>query len=137
MSIGYVTNIEEETLQNDYYRKVLYTVPAKHTGKFANPGIQLTVMTIEPGEDIGWERHEHVNQFLRIEEGNGIVQFVKGKKKETYDVDKSSAIIIPAGTDHNIYNTSEQKPLKLYSIYTPPNHPPNAREESPLQHPFF
>lgn len=134
MSIGFKTNIEEDTLDNEYFRRVLYTVPTKTKGPYTNPGIQLTVMSIEPDSDIGWELHEHVSQFIRIEEGTGLVIFRKGDKEKSYKLTPADAIIIPAGTHHNVFNTSKKEALKLYSIYTPPNHPPRAIEITKPEH---
>ena len=81
-------------------------------------------MCINPGEDIGLEIHEDTDQFLRIESGNGIVKMGKNKDKLEYEkkVNDDYAIVIPAGTWHNVYNTGN-KLLKLYSIYAPPHHP--------------
>lgn len=110
----YVVNIEEATKQNDYYRIALWT------GEY----LQLTLMSINPGDDIGLELHEDHDQFIRIEEGQGIVMMGDRKdqldfKAEVYDDD---AIFIPAGKWHNLINTG-CTPLKLYSIYAPPEHP--------------
>ena len=107
-------NIEERTKENSTFRTVLWT--GKHS--------QLTVMSIEPGEDIGVEKHDDVDQFLRIEAGKGQVQAGKAKSKltEKVDVEADWAFIIPAGTWHNVVNTGTE-PLKLYSIYSPANHP--------------
>ena len=111
---GYVRNIEKAARQNRTFRTVLYT--AKNC--------QLVVMSLKPGEDIGLEIHPNVDQFLRIEQGQGVVQMGKSKnnltfKRKVYDDD---AIFIPAGTWHDVTNTGTT-PLKLYSIYAPPNHP--------------
>jgi mannose-6-phosphate isomerase-like protein (cupin superfamily) len=110
----FVVNIEDATKQNNNYRLALWT--GQH--------LQLTLMSIRPGEDIGLEMHPNVDQFLRIEEGQGLVRM--GKRKDMLDfqrnVNKDYAIIIPAGTWHNLINTGN-RPLKLYSIYAPPNHP--------------
>ncbi|QAS51280.1 cupin domain-containing protein [Halobacillus litoralis] len=111
---SYVVNINEATKQNNTYRTALWT--GSH--------LQMTVMSINVGEDIGLEMHPNLDQFLRIEQGQGFVQMGKSKdqlnfEKNVYD---DSAIIIPAGTWHNLTNTGET-PLKLYSIYAPPNHP--------------
>ena len=110
----YVVNIEEATKQNDYYRIALWT------GEY----LQLTLMSINPGDDIGLEIHEDHDQFIRIEDGHGIVMMGDSKDKldfkaEVYDDD---AIFIPAGKWHNLINTGHT-PLKLYSIYAPPEHP--------------
>lgn len=108
MKDGFYSNIVNDTLQNDNFRKVLFT--GKH--------MQLVVMTLQPGEDIGKEVHDHVDQFFRIEEGVGEVE-INGEKQVIVDDD---VVIVPAGAEHNITNTGEG-PLKLYTIYSPPNHP--------------
>ena len=106
--LGYVTDIEKETLENENFRKVLYTAP--HS--------QLVVMTLKPGEEIGEEVHEKVDQFFRIEEGTGKTVLAG----EEHAIGPTSVVIVPAGTLHNIVNTSSDKPLKLYTVYSPPNH---------------
>lgn len=110
----FVININEATKQNDTYRTALWT--GKH--------LQLTLMSLNPGEDIGLEMHPNVDQFLRIEQGQGVTRM--GKNKDQLDfvrnVQDDFAIFIPAGTWHNLTNTGNV-PLKLYSIYAPPNHP--------------
>ena len=110
----FVVNINESTLQNNAFRTALWS--GKH--------LQLTLMNIKPGEDIGLEMHPNVDQFLRIEQGQGFVQMGKSKNKLNFRraVSDDFAIFIPAGTWHNLTNTSNI-PLKLYSIYAPPNHP--------------
>lgn len=110
----FVIDINEASKQNNNYRTTLWT--GKH--------LQLTLMSINPEEDIGLEIHPDVDQFLRIEQGQGIAQMGKSKDNLTFkkDVNDDSAIFIPAGTWHNVTNTGST-PLKLYSIYTPPNHP--------------
>ncbi|MFC1625894.1 cupin domain-containing protein [Patescibacteria group bacterium] len=105
---GYVGNIEETTLTNSFFRQVVYT--AKHS--------QLVVMSIAPGEDIGMETHADVDQFLRIDEGEGKV-ILNGEETVVSD---GFAIVVPAGVEHNLVNTSSDKPLKLYTVYTPPEH---------------
>ncbi len=107
---GYVVNIETETLQNENFRKVLFT----------GPNSQLVVMTLQPGEDIGLEVH-NVDQFLRIEAGSGKA-ILDG---EEYPISDGSAVVVPAGTQHNIINTGAEK-MKLYTIYSPANHPTNT-----------
>lgn len=107
--IGYVGKIEEETENNSFFRKVIFT--GKHE--------QLVVMCLKPGEDIGVEVHDTVDQFFRIEEGEGKV-IMNG---EEASFEEGFGIIVPAGTEHNIVNTSQTKELKLYTIYSPPNHP--------------
>lgn len=103
----YVANIEGETLNNKNFRKVLYTAPNS----------QLVVMSLKPGEDIGEETH-NLDQFIRIEAGEGKA-ILNG---EEYEVKDDWAIVIPAGTKHNVVNTSEDKDMKLYTIYSPPEH---------------
>ena len=106
---GYSTNIEEETLNNPNFRKVLFT--GSH--------MQLVVMSLKPGEDIGMEVHPNVDQFFRIEQGEGKV-VIDGE--ETL-LNPSMVAIVPAGSMHNVINTSQTEELKLYTIYAPANHP--------------
>lgn len=108
--IGYHSNIENETLTNDYFRKVLFT------GKYS----QLVVMSLKPGEEIGNEIHEGVDQFFRVEQGQAKVVLENGK--EEFTVSEDEVFIVPSGTWHNVVNTGD-KDLKLYTIYSPPNHP--------------
>lgn len=105
--MGYVKNIEEETLANENFRKVLFTAP--HS--------QLVVMSLLPGEDIGKEVHD-VDQFLRIEEGEGKV-ILNGEESA---IKKDFAIVVPAGTEHNVINGPGGK-MKLYTVYSPAEHP--------------
>jgi mannose-6-phosphate isomerase-like protein (cupin superfamily) len=107
---GYFGPIEGQTLKNTYFRQVLFT------GKHA----QLVVMCLQPGEEIGNEVHPEVDQFFRVEQGEA--KFIL-KGKEEYLVRKNEAAIVPAGTFHNVLNTSKRARLKLYTIYSPPNHP--------------
>lgn len=104
---GFVTNIEEATLKNTNYRKVLFT--GKHE--------QLVLMRLKPGEEIGEEKHK-VDQFFRVERGRGVV---KMEDKEVH-VKQESAFIVPAGAKHNVINTSEVDDLKFYTIYSKPQH---------------
>lgn len=104
---GYVANIEDATKENENFRKVLYTA------KFS----QLVVMALKPGEEIGEETHT-LDQFIRIEKGTGKA-ILDGVEHEIAD---DFAIVIPAGTKHNFLNTSETEPMKLYTIYSPPEH---------------
>jgi mannose-6-phosphate isomerase-like protein (cupin superfamily) len=106
---GYVTEIERRTLANEYFREVLFT----------GPHSQLVVMSLRPGEEIGMETHDDVDQFIRFEAGQGKV-VLDGREHVVQD---GSAVVIPAGTAHNVVNTSGSEALKLYSIYTPPEHP--------------
>jgi|SRR3989344_1886154 len=105
--MAYVTNIEKDTLDNTNFRKVLYT--AKNS--------QLVVMSLRPKEDIGAETHE-LDQFIRVEKGNGKTVL----NGEEHEVGDGSAVVVPAGTEHNIINTSETEEMKLYTVYSPPNH---------------
>jgi mannose-6-phosphate isomerase-like protein (cupin superfamily) len=106
----YVGAIEKQTLDNTYFRQVLFT--AKHS--------QLVVMCLQPGEDIGDEVHPNVDQFFRIEQGEAKFVFDEKKERPAHDGD---AVVVPAGTYHNVINTSKSAMLKLYTIYSPPNHP--------------
>ncbi|MGC8651053.1 MAG: cupin domain-containing protein [Minisyncoccia bacterium] len=105
---GYITNIEEGTLENNNFRKVLYT--AHHS--------QLVLMTLKPQEEIGMEVHPESDQFFRFEQGEGKV-IIDGNE---YEVKDGFAAIVPAGAEHNIINTSETEDLKLYTIYSPAHH---------------
>lgn len=107
MKHGYVDNIEQATLANDEFRRVLYT------GDY----LQLVVMTIPPGGEIGEEVHDDHDQFFRVEEGKGEVQ-IDGKP---HAIEDDFGIIVPAGARHNVLNKGDQ-PLKLYTIYGPPEH---------------
>jgi mannose-6-phosphate isomerase-like protein (cupin superfamily) len=106
----YTGNIEKETLKNKFFRKVLFT------GKHA----QLVVMSLAPGEEIGNEVHKKVDQFFRIEEGEATFIFNNKKK---YVAKESDAVVVPAGTFHNIINKKKKGNVKLYTVYSPPNHP--------------
>ena len=108
---GYVGKIEILTEKNKNFRKVLYT------GKYT----QLVLMCLQPGEEIGNEVHGKVDQFFRIEEG--AAKFVFHDGKEEHKVSAGDAVIVPAGTFHNVINNSATEPLKLYTLYSPPNHP--------------
>ncbi|MYL72473.1 cupin domain-containing protein [Halobacillus litoralis] len=110
----FVININEATKQNQNYRTALWT----------GSNLQVTLMSIPPGGDIGLEVHPNVDQFLRIEQGQGMAQMGDRKNNLSFErnVYDDDAIIVPAGTWHNVTNTGNT-PLKLYSIYAPPNHP--------------
>ncbi len=103
---GYILNIEKETLSNSLYRKVLFTT--EHS--------QLVLMSIEPGDEIGEEIHD-LDQFIRLEQGTAEVLL----DDETHTLTADMAVVIPKGTKHNLTNTGTE-PLKLYSLYTPPEH---------------
>jgi len=105
---GYVTDIEKETEENADFRRVLYT--GKHS--------QLVLMSLRPGEEIGEETHDDVDQFFRFEKGEGEVS-IDGAKHRVTDGD---AVIVPAGARHNVKNVSKRQNLRLYTIYSPPEH---------------
>jgi mannose-6-phosphate isomerase-like protein (cupin superfamily) len=105
---GFKSNIEKDTLGNSNFRHVLYT------GKYS----QLVLMNLKPGEEIGEEVHNTIDQFFRFEQGEGVVS-IDGVKHKVSDGD---AVIVPAGAKHNVTNASKTKELKLYTIYSPPEH---------------
>lgn len=104
---GYIANIEKLSLENEHFREVLYT--AKNS--------QLVVMSLKPGEEIGAEVHQ-LDQFIRCEQGTGkaILDGVE------YSISNGFVVMVPAGANHNIINVSSDKALKLYTLYSPPNH---------------
>ena len=108
MKKGFAIDIETETVKNTYFRKVLYT------SNFS----QLVLMSLKPGEEIGEEVHDDVDQFFRFEEGEGVVII----NDIEYPVKDGSAVIVPNGAKHNVVNTSKTAALKLYTIYSPPEH---------------
>jgi mannose-6-phosphate isomerase-like protein (cupin superfamily) len=108
MKKGFVANIEKEALNNENFRKVLYT----------SKNGQVVVMSLLPNEEIGMEVHEISDQFFRVESGEGEV-IIDGEEAVISD---GIAIVVPAGSEHNVINTSSDKPLKLYTIYMPPHH---------------
>lgn len=103
-----VRNIEKESIENNFFRKVILTTSHQ----------QLVVMHLNPNEDIGMETHSAINQFIKIESGEGKAVL----NGEEFNFSEGFSITIPAGTEHNIINTSEINPIKIYTIYTPPNH---------------
>lgn len=105
---GFKSNIEELTLQNTHFRKVLYT------GKYS----QLVLMCLAPGEEIGFEIHGDVDQFFRFESGEGKVII----DEHEYLVKDGDAVVVPSGARHNVINTSNSQELKLYTLYSPPEH---------------
>lgn len=107
-------NLEEETNDNTYYRRVIYTLP----------NFQLVLMSLIPGQEIGMEVHPQNTQFIRVESGDGSA-IINGNCHLLYD---GVAVCIPPGAPHNIVNTSHNKCLKLYTIYVPPDHPDNLVE---------
>jgi len=105
---GFVSNIEKDTLENENFRKVLYT--SKHS--------QLVLMSLAPNEEIGMEVHKDNDQFFRFEKGRGKV-IIDGNG---YQVKDGSAVVVPAGSQHNVINTSATDRLNLYTIYSPAHH---------------
>ncbi len=105
---GFKTNIEKDTIENENFRKVLYT--SEHN--------QLVLMTLQPGEEIGLETHPENDQFFRFEAGTGYVE-IDGNE---HSVEDGDAVIVPAGAKHNVKNTSSTEALKMYTIYSPPHH---------------
>ncbi len=112
---GWVQNIEQAALENDNFRTVLFT----------GDRVQLTVMRLGPGEEIGVEMHDHLDQFLRIEQGSARVTFGPSAEQvdEEHEVEDDWAVVVPGGVWHNVINTGSGD-LKLYSLYAPPEHPP-------------
>ena len=109
---GYSANIEKETVENEDYRRVLFT----------GEKMQLVVMSLKPGEEIPLERHDDIDQFIRIEEGEAFVKI----GEDEFSLEDDDVVIVPAGNKHYVKNTSQDKDLKLYSIYATPEHPPNT-----------
>lgn len=122
--VGYVTNIEQDTLENEDYRRVLFT--GRNT--------QLVLMTLAPGDEIGREVHEEHDQFIRVEAGAGKVEM----DREEHELADGVAVVIPAGTEHNVVNTSSSEKLRLYTLYSPPEHPDGTvhrtKADEPAQH---
>jgi mannose-6-phosphate isomerase-like protein (cupin superfamily) len=115
--LGWVDDIEAATVGNGDFRRVLFT--GSH--------LQLTVMAIPAGESIGWEMHDHIDQFLRIERGTGTLKLGSSEDEvtEQHSVSDDWAMIIPAGTWHDVVNEGDGE-LKLYSVYGPPDHAPGT-----------
>jgi mannose-6-phosphate isomerase-like protein (cupin superfamily) len=105
---GFKSNIEKDSLRNENFRKVVYS--GKH--------LQVVIMSLNPGEDIGLETHPGTDQFFRFEGGQGKC-IIDGNE---YKVENGDAIVIPAGSEHNVINTDSVKGLKMYTIYAPPQH---------------
>jgi len=114
---GFVTNIEKETTENDNFRKVLYTAP--HS--------QLVLMSLKPNEEIGNEVHADNDQFFRIDAGVGKIVF---DNIDEHPISDGFAVVVPAGTWHNVINTSSENPLRLYTIYSPAHHPDGTIHET-------
>ena len=121
---GYVTNIEQDTLENEDYRRVLFT----------GPNTQLVLMTLQPGDEIGLEVHEEHDQFIRVEAGSGTA-VLNGQEHQLED---GTAVVIPAGVEHNVINSSRSEALRLYTLYSPPEHPDGtihrAKADEPADH---
>ena len=119
--LGWVGDIEKATLENGTFRTVVFT--GEHT--------QLTVMRLAPGEDIGREAHHDRDQFLRVEQGEARVELGRAEETidETHDIAADWAVIVPAGVWHNVVNTGSGE-LKLYSLYSPPEHPDGTVHET-------
>lgn len=117
--IGYAGDLERATADNTDYRRVLYT--GKHT--------QLVVMSLQAGQDIGQETHEGHDQFVRIESGSGLLTL----GDEKHRLEAGSALVIPAGVEHNISNVGSE-PLQLYTLYSPPEHPPGTVQATKPAH---
>ncbi|WP_260762968.1 cupin domain-containing protein [Candidatus Mycosynbacter amalyticus] len=117
----YVVDIQEATVENDTFRTAVWT----------GANLQLTVMSIQPGDDIGLEVHEDHDQFLRVEEGVGFVQMGPNENELDFEanIEDDFAIFVPAGSWHNVTNTGDI-PLKLYSIYAPGEHPRGTVHET-------
>ena len=109
---GFVTNIEQATLDGEDFRRVLFTAPS----------LQLVLMTLRPGEEIGEETHADHDQFIRVEKGTGRAML----DGEAHELEDGSAVVIPAGVRHNVINTSTDSSLKLYTLYSPPEHAVDA-----------
>ncbi len=120
-SIGFIGDIEKATLDNPHFREVLFT----------GGRLQLTVMNIPPGGEVGLEMHDDLDQFIRVEAGSATVTLgpTEHQVDETHAVSDDWAVIIPGGTWHNVVNTGTE-PLKLYSIYSPPEHPDGTIHET-------
>jgi len=105
---GFIAHIERDTLENENFRKVLYTAPS----------MQLVLMSIAPGSEIGEEVHDDGDQFIRCEEGVGkaVIDGVE------HEIEDGFAVVIPAGASHNVINTSKDEALRLYTLYAPPHH---------------
>ena len=106
---GFIINLEEKTLENDNFREVLFTTDKS----------QLVVMSLETKKEIGMETHAEHDQFIRVEKGEGKAIL----NSEEFPLKDGSAVVIPAGTEHNIVNISDSEKMKLYTVYTPTEHP--------------
>lgn len=123
MATVFVKNVEKITLDNKYYRNVKYT---------HSKGMQFVLMNLKPGEEIGMERHTSTDQFIRIEKGTGELQIKKNNKIKKYKLEDGTGIIIPSMTWHNVINRGSDD-LKLYSIYTPPEHKDGLKQRNKVK----
>ena len=114
----YLKDIEADTIANSYFRTVIYT----------DERLQLVLMSLAPGEEIGMETHD-LDQFIRIEQGEGRAVL----NGDTHELRDGAVVVVPKGISHNIINTSSTSPLKLYTIYTPPNHPKGTIHRTKLE----
>ena len=113
-SVVYV-KLEEAAVTNPYYRRVITTTPQ----------MQVVLMSLVPGQNIGMESHRGITQFFRVEKGEGLAQMDYGEGMKSIHIKDGDMVVIPPGAMHNISNTSRDQDLKLYTIYSPPNHPSN------------
>lgn len=131
---AFPVKLEKETLKNTNYRNVIYTSPK---GVSSNPrGLQLVLMNLKPKEEIGMEVHTrpNVDQFIKIEHGTAHVVIIENYEAideitYNYELNEGDAIVIPSGVHHNVINPDSRKNLKLYTIYTPPEHTPGKVEK--------
>jgi mannose-6-phosphate isomerase-like protein (cupin superfamily) len=121
---GWLDDVTKITLDNDNFRTVVFT--GEHT--------QLTLMSLAPGEEIGWEAHGHLDQFLRLEQGRARVDLGKTQEDvdESHEVENDWAFIVPAGVWHNVVNIGNGA-VKLYSLYSPPEHPAETIHKTKAQ----
>jgi mannose-6-phosphate isomerase-like protein (cupin superfamily) len=121
---GWLDDVTKITLDNDNFRTVVFT--GEHT--------QLTLMSLAPGEEIGWEAHGHLDQFLRLEQGKARVDLGKTQEDvdESHEVENDWAFIVPAGVWHNVVNIGNGA-VKLYSLYSPPEHPAGTIHKTKAQ----
>jgi mannose-6-phosphate isomerase-like protein (cupin superfamily) len=119
--LGWVENIEELTLRNENFREVVFT--GEHT--------QVVLMTLTPGEEIGWEVHSDTDQFFRLEQGKARIDLGTGEDAvdETHEAEDAWAFVVPAGTWHNVTNVGTTA-VKLYTLYSPPHHPAGTIHET-------
>ena len=116
-------NLERLTLKNRWWRKVIHTTT----------NMQIVIMSVPVGENLGWEQHTESDQFFRVESGNGLLETKssqRSKNTTTHKLSDGYAAIVPVGTWHNITNKSKTEPLQLYTIYSPPHHPPNRLDKT-------